>query len=44
MIKKNVDIAIIGGGPAGLAAAISAKKAGIDNLIIIERNKRLGGF
>jgi len=33
-----------GGGPAGLAAAISAKKAGVDNLIIIERNKRLGGI
>ena len=29
MIKKNVDIAVIGGGPAGLSAAISAKKLGV---------------
>jgi NADPH-dependent 2,4-dienoyl-CoA reductase/sulfur reductase-like enzyme len=44
MIKKNVDIAIIGGGPAGLAAAISAKKEGMDNVLIIERDERLGGI
>ncbi len=44
MIQKNVDIAIIGGGPAGLAAAISAKKEGIDNLLIIERDEHLGGI
>jgi NADPH-dependent 2,4-dienoyl-CoA reductase/sulfur reductase-like enzyme len=44
MIEKNVDIAIIGGGPAGLAAAISAKKEGLDNILIIERDERLGGI
>jgi thioredoxin reductase len=44
MIQKEVDIAIIGAGPAGLAAAISAKKEGIDNLLIIERDEHLGGI
>lgn len=44
MEEKNVDLAIIGGGPAGLAAAISAKKEGMDNILIIERDERLGGI
>ncbi|MDE6663543.1 MAG: NAD(P)/FAD-dependent oxidoreductase [Lachnospiraceae bacterium] len=38
------DIVIIGGGPAGLAAAISAKKNGIDSILILERDKELGGI
>ncbi len=44
MIKKKVDVAVIGGGPAGLAAAISAKKEGIDDLLLIERDEFLGGI
>ena len=44
MIKKEVDIAIIGGGPTGLSAAISARKEGIDNILLIERNENLGGI
>lgn len=40
----NVDIAIIGGGPAGLAAAVAAKEKGVDNIIIIERDGELGGI
>ncbi len=44
MIKKKVDVAVIGGGPAGLAAAISAKKEKIDNVLVIERDEYLGGI
>ena len=38
------DIVIVGGGPAGLAAAVSARKAGIDRILILERDKELGGI
>ena len=38
------DIVIIGGGPAGLAAAIAAKKSGINDVIILERDSCLGGI
>ncbi len=41
---KNYDLIIIGGGPAGLGAAVAAKKAGINNLLIIDREPRLGGI
>lgn len=45
MIKlQRTDVAIIGGGPAGLAAALAARKAGARNVIIIERNHELGGI
>lgn len=40
----EIDIAIIGGGPAGLAAAIAAKQQGIDNILILERDAYLGGI
>ncbi|MEG1882075.1 MAG: FAD-dependent oxidoreductase, partial [Clostridia bacterium] len=38
------DIVIIGGGPAGLAAAVAAKNEGVDDVLIIERDERLGGI
>lgn len=41
---RQVDIVIIGGGPAGLAAAAAAKRNGVDSVLILERDKELGGI
>ena len=41
---KQIDVLILGGGPAGLAAAIAAYDAGCRNLLIVERDDRLGGI
>ena len=38
------DAVIIGGGPAGLAAAVSARENGIQDILILERDKELGGI
>ncbi len=43
-MKSDYNIIIIGGGPAGMAAAIGAKEAGEDDILILERDSVLGGI
>ena len=43
-MKSNYDIIIIGGGPAGLAAAVSAFDNGVKDILIIEREDKVGGI
>ena len=40
----TADLVIIGGGPAGMAAALAAKEAGIEDILILERDSELGGI
>jgi len=44
LVKREIDVAVIGGGAAGLAAAIKAKEKGIESIVILERNEELGGI
>ena len=41
---NKVDLVIIGGGPAGMSAAVAAYDAGLRNILILERDKSLGGI
>jgi NADPH-dependent 2,4-dienoyl-CoA reductase/sulfur reductase-like enzyme len=41
---RKIDLVIIGGGPAGLAAAVSAKQNGIEDILVVERDHALGGI
>jgi len=43
ILQHQVDIAIVGGGPAGLGAAIRAKEYGVKDVLLIERSEELGG-
>lgn len=43
-MKTHVDVAIIGGGPAGLAAAVACYDKGIKDILILERDMHLGGI
>ncbi|MDD3410001.1 MAG: FAD-binding protein, partial [Eubacteriales bacterium] len=41
---QYVDVLVIGAGPAGMAAAIAAKEAGVENLLVLEREQNMGGI
>ena len=44
MKTKKIDLAIIGAGPAGMAVAMSARNAGMENILLLERSEYLGGL
>jgi len=43
-VSRKVQVAVIGGGPAGLAAALSAREAGATDIVILERDSKPGGI
>ena len=41
---RAVDLVVIGGGPAGMAAALAAAEAGVEEIVLLERQESLGGI
>ena len=41
--KTGVDLAVVGGGAAGLAAAVAARRAGAEDILVLDRNEKIGG-
>ena len=44
MVNNMTDLVIIGGGPAGMSAAVAAYESGIRDILILERDENLGGI
>lgn len=43
-VKAGYDLVVVGGGPAGMAAAIAARQSGVEDILVIERDHELGGI
>jgi thioredoxin reductase len=44
VLVETCDVAVVGGGPAGLAAALGARRAGAGKVLLLERDRTLGGI